>query len=128
MLNTLATSVSVNGFSIFSIFFPEEYRSVYFVDKDGKKKLLTDEVWNALSSGTDEELYDSDEDSTFNPNVLLHRNQEYVSDCENYSESSEKEVNIQYESLTSGNKTIEKNVRKLKRKKLSLHGIESLCK
>lgn len=54
----------------------EGHRSVYFVDKDGKTKLLTDEIWNALSSGSDEDLDNSDEDPTFNPNVLLNRNQE----------------------------------------------------
>ncbi|KAF8778934.1 PiggyBac transposable element-derived protein like [Argiope bruennichi] len=53
------------------------------------------EIWNALSSGSDDDFDDSDEDPTFNPNVLFNRNSEDISDNNNDSESSENEVNIQ---------------------------------
>ncbi|XP_055926117.1 piggyBac transposable element-derived protein 2-like [Argiope bruennichi] len=98
----------------------EEHRSVYFVDTDGKKKLLTDEIWNALSSGSDDDFDDSDEDPTFNPNVLFNRNSEDISDNNNDSESSENEVNIQNESSTSGNKTLEEKSKKVKKEKIKL--------
>ncbi|KAF8778328.1 hypothetical protein HNY73_015059 [Argiope bruennichi] len=42
---------------------------------------------------SDDDFDDSDEDPTFNPNVLFNRNSEDISDNNNDSESSENEVN-----------------------------------
>lgn len=52
---------------------------IYFKDTDGKVKLLSNEIWDAMSSGSDS-FEDSDEDPTFDPNIVFDNESESEDD------------------------------------------------
>lgn len=96
--------------------------TVYFTDVDGKKKILTEEFWNALSSGS-EEYDDSDLDPTIDPNILF-KNLDNIdcSDDELSNVSSDENVEIEVpsnEQLPSTSSTASESTESKQKKLLS---------
>ncbi|KAG8201208.1 hypothetical protein JTE90_019847 [Oedothorax gibbosus] len=103
---------------------------VYFKDKDGTKKLLTEDIWNALSSGSDISD-DSDDDPTIDPNILfndLDTVEQSESDCDVLEEddiNNDENVEINLPS-TSKQNAAKKPTKKRKVKKTMLWKLGNL--